>query len=184
MSERFTLHPTAIAGVVEISRKRMGDERGWLERMFCVDELREAGWVKPVMAINQTFTGKKGTIRGMHFQHAPMAEMKLVSCLAGEVLDVAVDLREGSPTYLNWVGVMLSPERKNSLLLPEGCAHGFQTLTDDVEMLYLHSQVYAPEAEGGLRPTDPRLAINWPLPVTDISLRDQSHPLLAPSSES
>lgn len=184
MSGRFTFQPTTIAGVVEITRRRMGDERGWLERMFCVDELRDVGWIKPVVAINRTFTGKKGTLRGMHFQRAPMDEMKLVSCIAGEVLDVAVDLREGSPTYLKWVGVTLSPEGRNSLLIPEGCAHGFQTLTDDVEMLYLHSQVYAPDAEGGLRPTDPQLAINWPLPVTEISLRDQSHPLLAPSSES
>ncbi|MBI1261172.1 MAG: dTDP-4-dehydrorhamnose 3,5-epimerase [Rhizobiales bacterium] len=183
MTERFELKETPIAGLIEIVRKRVGDERGYLERLFCVEELAEAGWQAPVRQINRTFTSKAGTLRGMHFQHAPMAEMKLVSCLAGEVLDVAVDLRENSPTYLQWHGLRLSSDHRNSLLIPEGCAHGFQTLTDDVEMLYLHSQVYSPDHEGGLRPTDPRLGIAWPLPVTEISHRDQNHPLLAPIDE-
>ena len=183
MTERFDVVPTEISGLMELTRKRAGDERGWLERVFCADELREAGWTKPILQINRTFTAQAGTLRGMHFQHQPMAEMKLVTCTAGEVLDVAVDVRKESPTYLQWHGVRLSSERGNSLLIPEGCAHGFQALTDDVEMLYLHSQVYSPDHEAGLRPTDPKLAITWPLPISVISSRDQTHPLLAISDE-
>jgi len=176
---RFAITATPLAGLQVVQRKRLGDSRGFLARIFCRDELSACGWHTPVAQINHTATMRQGTIRGLHFQHPPHAEMKLVSCLHGEVWDVAVDLRSGSPTFLHWHGVRLSAENCRALLIPEGFAHGFQTLTDEVELLYCHSAAHCAESEGGLHPGDPKLAIDWPLPVTELSDRDQSHPFLA-----
>jgi dTDP-4-dehydrorhamnose 3,5-epimerase len=173
---RFVLHPTPIAGLVVLQRLPLGDARGFLERLFCADDLAPAGWTGAIAQINHTFTAERGTVRGMHFQRAPHAETKLVSCLVGAVWDVAVDLRPDSPTYLQWHAEELSADNHRALLIPPGCAHGFQTLSDDVQMLYCHSQAYAPHSEGGLHPQDPRLGIQWPLPVHGLSPRDASHP--------
>lgn len=175
---RFTITDTPLSGLKVIERQCLGDARGFLSRLFCADELAAAGWTKPIAQINQTYTAKAGTIRGMHFQHPPYAEMKLVSCLQGELFDVAVDLRTDSPTFLKWSGVLLSADNHCALLIPEGFAHGFQTLTDDVELLYCHSVPYTPAAEAGLHPHDPALAITWPLPVAELSARDSRHPLV------
>ena len=177
-SSRFACTPLAISGVTAVQRKRIGDERGSLSRIFCADELAGAGWMCPVAQINHTHTVRAGTVRGMHFQRPPHAEAKLVTCIRGQVWDVAVDLRVGSPTFLQWCAQELSADNLTALLIPPGCAHGFQALTDDVELLYLHSAAYAPRAEGGLRPTDARLDIDWPLPITEMSARDNGHPLL------
>lgn len=176
---RFTITDTSLSGLKVIERQCLGDARGFLSRLFCSDELTAAGWIKPIAQINQTYTAKAGTIRGMHFQYPPHAEMKLVSCLRGAVFDVAVDLRAGSPTFLKWYGVRLSAENRCALLIPEGFAHGFQTLTDDVVLLYCHSVPYEPSAEAGLHPHDPVPAIPWPLPVTELSARDGRHPLVS-----
>lgn len=138
---------------------------------------------KPLVQVNHTLTRRRGTVRGMHFQWPPHAETKFVSCLAGEILDVAVDLRRHSPTFLRWHGEILSVANQRSLLIPEGFAHGFQALTDDCELLYLHTAAYAPGAEGALNALDPRLAIAWPLPVTDRSERDCLHALVADDFE-
>jgi dTDP-4-dehydrorhamnose 3,5-epimerase len=165
-------------GLKRIERQRLGDSRGFLSRIFCAKELAQAGWNKPIEQINHTYTAKRGTVRGMHFQRPPHAEMKLVSCLRGEVLDVAVDLRRGSPTFLQWHAEHLSAVNGFALLIPEGFAHGFQTLTDDAELLYCHSAAYVPEAEAGLNPTDQKLAIHWPLAITELSARDSQHPML------
>lgn len=173
MSARFDIESTPLAGLVVLHRKRMGDERGWLERLFCADELRQVGWTWPVVQLNRTLTTKKGAVRGLHFQHPPHEEAKLVTCLRGEVFDVAVDLRTGSPTYGRWHGARLSNENAASLLIPPGFAHGFQTLTGDVEMFYVHSAAYTPQAEDGLRADDPVLAIGWPLKITEQSERDR-----------
>lgn len=178
VSGRFEFRQTPLAGLVAVRRLPRGDARGSLERLFCAGELAGAGWTGPVSQINRTLTAVPGTVRGMHFQHPPQAEMKLVSCLAGEVYDVAVDIRAGSPTFLRWHAELLSAENHTSLLIPEGFAHGFQTRTPDVEMLYLHSAPYAPGAEGGLNPRDPRLAIAWPDPVALLSERDAGHAFL------
>lgn len=175
---RFVLHTTLIAGVVAIARQPLGDARGFLERLFCADDLAAAGWTGAIAQINHTFTAEQGTVRGMHYQRAPHAETKLVSCLVGAVWDVAVDLRPGSPTYLQWHAEELSAANHRALLIPPGCAHGFQTLGADVQMLYCHSQPYAPHSEGGLHPQDPRLGIQWPLPVHGLSPRDASHPFI------
>jgi dTDP-4-dehydrorhamnose 3,5-epimerase len=175
---RFTIESLPLLGLQRVERKRMGDDRGFLSRIFCAEELALFGWNKPVSQINHTHTVRCGTVRGLHFQRPPHAEMKLVSCLRGEVWDVAVDLRAGSPTFLRWHAETLSGENGRALLIPEGFAHGFQTLSDDVEMLYCHSQAYAAQSEGGLHPLDPRLALDWPLAVTDMSHRDSSHPFM------
>src|SRR3989338_3999634 len=165
MSARFDIQQTPLDGVVSLRRKRMGDERGWLERLFCADELRDAGWRWPVAQLNRTLTVKMGTVRGMHFQIPPHEEAKLVTCLSGEVFDVAVDMRPDSATYLRWHGERLTNENATSLLIPPGFAHGFQTLTDNVEMFYVHSAAFTPGAEGGVRADDPALGIDWPLEI-------------------
>ena len=173
MIGRFELSPTPLDGLVLVTRKRLGDERGWLERLFCADELRQAGWQWSVAQLNRTMTAKRGTVRGMHFQHPPHEEAKFVTCLRGEVFDVAVDIRPGSPTYGKWHGAVLSGENAKSFLIPPGFAHGFQTMTDDVEMFYVHSAPYAPDAEDGLCADDAALGIDWPLPITTQSERDK-----------
>lgn len=173
---RFNLSETPLPGLQLVQRLALGDSRGFFERVFCTDELAQAGWHKPVAQINRTLTQKRATVRGMHFQLAPHAEMKLVSCLRGTIWDVAVDLRAGSPTFLQWHGVELSEENHRSLLIPEGFAHGFQALSDDCELLYLHSASYAANAERGISPIDPALDISWPMPIAELSARDQQHP--------
>lgn len=175
---RFKIHPTPIKSLEIIERRPVGDARGFLTRVFCAAELSLAGWRQAVAQINHTGTRKKGIVRGMHFQYPPHAEFKLVSCLRGRIWDVAVDLRAGSPTFLRWHAEELSADNCRALLIPAGCAHGFQALTDEVEMLYVHSAPYVAESEGGLQPLDPLLAIPWPLPIAEISERDAGHPLL------
>jgi dTDP-4-dehydrorhamnose 3,5-epimerase len=170
-----------LAGLKLIERQRLGDSRGFLSRLFCADELAAASWHKPIAQINHTLSGRCGTVRGMHYQSPPHAEMKLVTCIRGTVHDVAVDLRAGSPTFLHWHAELLSADNNRALLIPEGFAHGFQTLTDDVELVYCHTEAYAAEAEGALNAQDPRLAIIWPLAITELSARDATHPMLSPT---
>ena len=173
---RFTIHELPLPGLKLIERKRLGDERGFLARLFCSEELAAAGFVKSIAQVNHTYTAMRGTVRGLHFQRPPHAEMKLVSCIRGEVWDVAVDVRSGSPTFLHWHAECLSVANGRALLIPEGFAHGFQTLTDDVELLYCHSAAYDTAAESGLNPQDARLAITWPLAFSTFSARDAAHP--------
>ncbi len=175
---RFTVTDLPLAGLKRLQRQYLGDNRGFLARLFCAQELGAAGWVKPIAQINHTYTAKQGTVRGMHFQHSPHTEMKLVSCIRGEVWDVAVDLRLGSSTFLHWHAERLTANNGCALLIPEGFAHGFQALTDDVELLYCHSAAYAAHSEGGLNPTDPRLGIGWPQSIAEISARDAAHALI------
>jgi dTDP-4-dehydrorhamnose 3,5-epimerase len=180
MSKRFDIVDTLIPNLQIMQRKPISDSRGYLERLFCSEELQmlTAG-NKPIVQINHTSTASRGTVRGMHFQHPPHAETKFVSCLRGAVFDVAVDLRKGSPTFLCWHAELLSADNYKTLVIPEGFAHGFQTLTDDCEMLYFHTASHQPRAEGGLNAQDPLLAIAWPLPVARLSPRDAMHPLLS-----
>lgn len=171
---------TPIAGLRIVTRQPRRDMRGLFERVFCADELREAGWARPVAQINRSRTAQAGTVRGLHFQHAPHAETKLVSCLRGEVWDVALDLRRGSPTFLQWFGTVLSEDNARALLIPPGCAHGFQTLSGDAELLYVHDVAYAAAAEDGVHPLDPRAGVRWPLPVAGLSERDATRAPLRP----
>jgi dTDP-4-dehydrorhamnose 3,5-epimerase len=165
---RLSITDLPLAGLKRVERQRLGDARGFLARIFCADELRAAGWTGPVAQINHTCTARRGTVRGMHFQHPPHAEIKLVSCIRGEVFDVAVDIRAGSKTFLRWHGEHLSADNGRALLIPQGFAHGFQALSDDAELIYCHSAPYNAAAEGGLHPQDPRLAIDWSLPVAEL----------------
>jgi dTDP-4-dehydrorhamnose 3,5-epimerase len=179
--KRLEVADTPIHGLRRVTSLPLGDHRGYLARVFCADELAEAGWGASVAQINLTHTRQAGTVRGLHFQHPPHAELKLVRCLRGEVWDVVVDLRHDSPTFLRWHAEKLSADNLAALLIPQGCAHGFQALVDGVDMLYLHSAAYAPSHEDGLRATDPRLGIQWPHPITEMSSRDAGFALLTPS---
>lgn len=172
---RFTITDLPLFGLKRIQRQHVGDQRGFLARMFCAEELAAAGWHKPIAQINHTYTAKQGTVRGLHFQYPPHAEMKLVSCIRGAVWDVAVDIRAGSPTFMQWYALELSAENDCALLIPEGFAHGFQALTDDVELIYCHSSAYAATAEDGIHANDPHLSIAWPLAITDMSARDAGY---------
>lgn len=170
---------TAVPGVVEHRRTRISDGRGFLERMFCKDELAAHGWHGEMAQANRTLTANAGTVRGLHYQRGRHAEIKFVTCLSGRVFDVAVDLRGRSDTFGQYACCTLDSEIGNALLIPEGCAHGFQTLTENCEMLYFHSQPYAPDHEGGVNAGDPDIGIDWPLPFADQSTRDAGLPSLS-----
>lgn len=174
------INPTAIHGVMVVETTPHTDHRGAFARLYCERELAPILGNRRIVQINHSRTAAVGAIRGMHFQRPPHAEMKLVRCLKGRVWDVAVDLRTDSPTFLKWHAEELAPENARMLVIPEGCAHGFQVLAPDSELLYLHTAFYTPDAEGGVRHEDLQLAITWPLPVTDISPRDPAHPLIGP----
>ena len=178
MNSRFDVLETPINGLRILQRNPIDDTRGFFERLFCNEELAAIVPGKYISQINHTLTVTRGTIRGMHFQKFPHAEIKFVSCLRGEVFDVAVDLRHKSSTLLHWHAELLSADNHKTLVIPEGFAHGFQTLTDNCEMLYFHTATYQPKSEGGLNAQDPRLGITWPLPVSDLSSRDAAHPFL------
>lgn len=180
MSARFTPVDTALSGPVLLERRRFADDRGFLSRLFDPADLDAFGWDGPVAQVNETGTRQAGMVRGLHFQHPPHAELKLVTCVAGCILDIAVDIRAGSPTFLKHVAVKLSAENGRSLLIPQGFAHGFQALADDVRMIYVHSAAHHPEAEAGLHPQDPALSIAWPLAVHGLSPRDRAHPPIRP----
>jgi dTDP-4-dehydrorhamnose 3,5-epimerase len=180
---RFVIEDLYLSGLKRVERRRLGDNRGFFSRVFCAEELSEAGWVKPIVQLNHTYTAKRGAVRGLHFQRPPHAEMKLVSCLRGEVWDVAVDLRQDSPTFLHWQAEALSAENGRALLIPEGFAHGFQAMTDEVELLYCHSAAHAPSAEAGVNCRDQRLTICWPLPLTELSIRDSGLPSIGDGFE-
>jgi dTDP-4-dehydrorhamnose 3,5-epimerase len=175
MSSDFNIQQTKIKDLVVLQRSPLRDSRGYIERLFCKDILNIFLKNKNITQINHTLTAKTGTLRGMHFQYPPYTETKLVSCTFGKVFDVAVDLRKGSPTFLHYHAEVLSPENYKTLLIPEGFAHGFQTLTENCEMLYFHTENYTPKAEGGVNAVDQRIGIFWPLKVTEISDRDKNH---------
>jgi dTDP-4-dehydrorhamnose 3,5-epimerase len=174
---RFT--PTAVDGVVIVEIEPIEDERGFFARAWCPDEFAKAGlhtvWAQENVAHNK----RRGTLRGLHFQTAPHAEVKLVRCTSGAVWDVAVDLRPGSPSFLQHVGVDLTQENHRSLYIPEGCAHGYLTLSDKVELRYLTSHPYAPHAATGLMFDDPALDIRWPGDVRLLSENDRTWAPLA-----
>ena len=155
------------------------DDRGIFARVFCQHELQNILNGKNIVQINHSLTRQKGAIRGMHFQYPPKAETKMVKCLHGSVFDVMIDLRQGSSTFFKWHGEILSDQNMKTLFVPEGFAHGFQALEENCELLYLHTEFYSPEHEGGVRYDDPRIEIKWPLQITDVSERDKKHSLSA-----
>lgn len=171
-------NPTSLVGSYVIDLEPRSDERGWFARYYCKEEFEKIGHTKEWVQMNHSFTNKKGSIRGMHFQVHPFREIKMLRCIAGSVYDVIIDLRKDSATFLQWMGVELSATNKKMLYIPEGFAHGFQCLEDDCQLIYHHSEFYKPGAEAGIRYNDPLINIKWPLPLTVISSRDEEHPYL------
>lgn len=169
---------TALPGLKIIERAPIFDDRGLFTRIWSDDELRDFGYDQPISQVNYSITKAVGAVRGLHFQRPPFAETKFITCLRGEVFDVAVDVRKDSPTFLKWHAEILSPKKNRSLLIPTGFAHGFQALSADVELLYLHSAPYSKNHEAGLLVDDPTLAITWPLAISERSQRDQKHALI------
>ena len=159
------------------------DHRGQFGRIYCQDKLKQIGHHKQIVQVNHSLTRKSGAIRGMHFQYPPKAEIKMVKCLRGSVFDVIVDLRWDSDTLLQWFGEILSDDNLKMMYVPEGFAHGFQTLEENTELLYLHTEFYSPEHEGGVRYDDPILSIAWPSKATEVSEKDQQYPLLSEDFE-
>lgn len=176
--QRFDSLDLHLPGLKLLQRRRLEDARGFLSRFYCAQEFVDHGFSKPISQINHTLTRNKGAVRGLHYQHPPHAEIKLVSCLKGEIFDVAVDLRKDSPTFLKWHGEILSEQNQRSLLIPEGFAHGFQALCEDCELIYLHSAPYCKDAEGALNVMDPKIGIIWPLEITELSERDRLHRMI------
>lgn len=178
MDKRFSFIHTPISGLWIAQRVSLNDERGSFARLFCADEFSDIGLNQPIVQINHSINKKSGTVRGLHFQHQPYMETKIVVCIKGEVFDVAVDIRNGSETFLGWHGEILSSQNQRGMVIPEGFAHGFQTLADDTELIYLHTGRYVPEAEDGLHVRDPQIAIAWPMPFHSMSDRDAHYPFL------
>lgn len=169
---------TKLDGVYILLPKVFGDHRGWFMESWSRRTMEEAGLFYDFVQDNHSMSAVRGTLRGIHFQRGDKAQAKLVRCVRGAVLDVAVDLRHGSPTYRQWVAVELSGENKKQLLIPRGFGHGFVTLTDDVEFLYKADQYYAPEADGGIRWNDPDIGVDWGVDQPILSEKDQKNPFL------
>ncbi len=167
---------TPISGVLLVESERRVDTRGHFARLWCREEFEAQGLDATVAQINVGFSHRAGTLRGMHYQAVPHAECKTVRCTRGALFDVALDLRPESPTFKRWFGVELHAEGNQMLWIPEGCAHGYQTLADDTEMTYLTSAPYAPRSARGVRYDDPAFGIEWPLEVETISDADRDWP--------
>ena len=171
---RFNISSIGLDGAFLVCRKKMIDSRGFLDRIYCNDELSKAGWNKPIAQINHTKTAKAGTTRGLHAQKKPFTEMKMVSCIRGAILDIILDIRPKSNTFLQWKAIELSEQNCLSVIIPEGFAHGFQSLVDDSEIIYLHSATYNPEFEITLNILDPILDISLPLSISEVSDKDKN----------
>lgn len=178
MSRRLVQVAEPIPSLRVFERAQLGDARGFLERLYEAGDAAATAGSGRVAQVNRTVTMRKGVVRGMHFQRQPYSESKLVHCVRGKVFDVAVDVRVGSPTFLHWHGEILSAANRRCVWIPEGFAHGLQTLEDECEMLYVHSQVYQPDHEDALHPCDPRIGITWPLNIIQMSDRDQRHSMI------
>lgn len=172
-------HSTSFKGLYLIEAEPIQDSRGQFGRIFCNQELSRTLDEKVIAQMNLSLTISKGAIRGMHYQKPPHTETKIIKCIKGKVFDVAIDLRKDSPTFLKWFGVDLTADNNLSIIIPDGFAHGFQTLEDNCELLYVHTSSYNPSAEGGIRYNDPRIDIAWPLKLSEISQRDKDHPLIS-----
>jgi dTDP-4-dehydrorhamnose 3,5-epimerase len=182
-SKKMRFIATNINGLYEIELDVFTDSRGWFARTYCKNEFKEIGHDREWTQLNHSCTLKKASIRGLHYQIPPFHEAKLVRCITGSVFDVAIDLRKHSPSFLKWHGVELSAQNKKMLYIPEGFAHGFQTLTDNCELIYHHTSFYAPNSEGGFKYDDPAFLIKWPLPVFELSERDLNHPYVSHTFE-
>lgn len=174
---RFIQSP--LDGLWEIQAASRGDLRGKFTRVFCAEEFATIRSEMRFVQVNHSVTARRGTVRGLHYQRTPHAEAKLIRCIRGAVFDVAVDLRMKSPTFGQWHAVELTEDNNRQVFIPEGFAHGFQSLTDDAELLYQHTSAYAAGSEAGVRFDDSSLGISWPLPIGIVSERDLALPLLS-----
>jgi len=172
---------TPLDGAYTIDLDKKGDDRGFFARFFCTEEFKQHGLDQHYVQVNNSLSAYKGTLRGMHYQLAPKAESKLVRCIKGALYDVILDLREGSPTFGQWYGTELTAENRKMMYVPKGFGHGFITLSDDTEALYMVSEFYAPQLERGIRWNDPRFNIQWPIAPKIVSDKDSAHPDFAPS---
>jgi dTDP-4-dehydrorhamnose 3,5-epimerase len=175
-----TFQETKLAGVFEVLLEINSDERGFFARTWCEREFGDHGLAAKIVQCSVSMNKRKGTLRGVHYQAAPFAETKIVRCTTGAIYDVALDLREHSPTFKQWFGTVLSAENRRALYIPEGCAHGFLTLVDETEVLYQMSEFYHPEAGRGIRWNDPTFQIGWPGRAEVISERDRTYPDFEP----
>jgi len=178
LDKKLNIINTNFLGLHIVEPNRMKDERGYFQRLFCSNEFAKINLDKPIVNINHSMTQKKGTIRGMHFQYQPYAEIKIVKCIKGAIFDVAIDIRQGSPTFMQSYSIELSDKNNLMLVIPEGFAHGFQSLEENSEIIYFVTNHYSKENESGLNPFDPRLNINWPLECNFISQKDKNSKLL------
>ena len=176
----MNFHTTTLEGAYTIDLEKRGDDRGFFARFFCANEFAETGLVSAFVQVNNSLTGKKGTLRGLHYQLPPAAEVKVVRCIRGALWDVIVDIREGSPTFGHWYGAELTAENRRMMYVPKGFAHAFITLEDNTEALYLVSEFYSPENERGVRWNDPKVGIEWPIEPSEISEKDGKWPDLDP----
>ena len=172
-----------LSGVAEIESNPFVDHRGWFVRYFCQEQIKELNGGKEIVQINSSFTKRKGTIRGLHFQNSPYCEDKIVRCLSGQIFDVVLDLRLESKTFGQWQSIILDSEKMNMVYIPKGFAHGFQTLTDNCQILYLHTEYRNQKSEDGYYYNSPYLGIDWPLELTDISERDKNLKIFDKSSK-
>lgn len=182
MDKRLSIIPTEFSGLYIIEPNAFKDERGTFSRVYCENEMQDI-FGKSIKQINHSITKERGTVRGLHFQYEPHAEIKMVKCIKGSVFDVVVDIRKNSPTFLKYFSVELTSENQKMLYISKGFAHGFQTLKDDTELLYLHSNIYTPTNEGALNIKDSLLNIKWPLGMANLSKRDEQHPFLTDEFE-
>ncbi len=173
----MTLTETAINGVFEIEPKVFGDNRGWFYESYSKEKFEKLGITADFIQDNRSFSAQKGTLRGLHCQANPKAQAKLITCLKGAILDVAVDIRKGSPTYMKWVAVELTEENKKMLFIPKGCLHGFVTLTDNVEVTYKVDELYSPENDRSIRFDDPAFGVEWRCENPVLSEKDKNAPL-------
>lgn len=169
---------TNFNGLYCIRNNKIEDERGFFARTFCKREFEKISFFKDFVQFNHSDNAKKGTLRGMHYQSMPHVETKLIRCLKGSVLDVAVDIRKDSPTFLKYFAIELNEENMISILIPEGFAHGFQTLDNNSILIYHHTEYYNQHVEAGIRYNDPSIGINWPLPIVNLSNKDKNYPLI------
>jgi dTDP-4-dehydrorhamnose 3,5-epimerase len=176
-------HKTVLEGAYIIDLEPFIDERGLFARTFCKREFAAIGHSKEFVQFNHSHSNHQGTLRGLHYQRPPHAEIKLIRCIRGSVFDVIVDLRHQSPTFLQHLSVELSEQNLRMIYIPEGFAHGFQTLQDHTELIYHHTAFYAPDSDGAVRYNDPRINIQWPLTTTTISEKDNNIPFLAQTFE-
>lgn len=177
----MTLTETAVNGVFEIEPKVFGDNRGWFYESYSKEKLEKLGITVEFIQDNRSFSAQKGTLRGLHCQTNPKAQAKLITCLKGAILDVAVDIRKGSPTYMKWVAVELNEDNKKMLYIPKGCLHGFVTLTDNVEVTYKVDEYYSPENDRSVCFCDPEIGVEWGIENPVLSEKDKNAPLLKDS---